>query len=242
MKVVGIIPARYESNRLQGKAVIDICGKPMIQWVYERSCKARRLDEVYIATDSEIIAGVSSGFTKNIIMTSSDCDTGTDRVAEAASAIECDCVINIQGDEPLIEPDVIDAVVEPLVNDGEKFTTAATLFTTDEGLDNKNFCKVVIDRDGYGIYFSRLMIPFYFDGEDASYYKHIGIYGYTKHFLGEFTMMPRGELERAERLEMLRAIENGHKIRVVITDYQSIGVDAEYELELVRKILGCSKK
>jgi len=242
MKTIGIIPARYESERLPGKAIIDICGKPMIEWVYERSCLAKFLSSVYIATDSEIIADVARGFTDKILMTSDSCATGTDRIAEAVKTIECDFIINIQGDEPLIEPDVIDAVAYPLVNDGEYFTTAATLFTESSGLENKNFCKVVVDKKGYGLYFTRALIPFFMVNENIRYLKHIGIYGYSREFLIKFTDIPRGALERAEHLEMLRAIENGYRIKVIITDYRSIGVDTEYELELVKKILGCSDK
>ncbi|MGQ9706503.1 MAG: 3-deoxy-manno-octulosonate cytidylyltransferase [bacterium] len=242
MRVIGIIPARYESKRLPGKVLIDICGKPMIQWVYERSGRAKLLDVVYIATDSELIKNVSKKFTDNILMTSSNCATGTDRVAEAVRMVDCDFVINIQGDEPLIEPDVIDAVASPLINDGEYFTTAATLFTEDSALENKNFCKVVVDKKGYGIYFSRALIPFFVEEKNVRYLKHIGIYGYSKEFLFKFTEMPWGELEVGEHLEMLRAIENGFHIRVVITDYKSTGVDTEYELEVVRKILSSLNK
>jgi len=242
MKVVGIIPARYESARLPGKALIDICGKPMIEWVYERSCRAKLLFAVYIATDSELIASIARNFTDRVLMTPSNCATGTDRIAEAAKMIDCDYVINIQGDEPLIEPDVIDAVIYPLINDGEYFTTAATLITDSSGLENKNFCKVVVDKKGYGIYFSRALIPFSVSEKDVRYLKHIGIYGYSKEFLLKFTSMPWGELEIVEHLEMLRAIENGYRIKVVITDYRSIGVDTEYELELVKKIINCSDK
>jgi 3-deoxy-manno-octulosonate cytidylyltransferase (CMP-KDO synthetase) len=242
MKVVGIIPARYESARLPGKALIDICGKPMIEWVYERSCRAKLLFAVYIATDSELIASIARNFTDRVLMTSSNCATGTDRIAEAAKMIDCDYVINIQGDEPLIEPDVIDSVIYPLINDGEYFTTAATLITGSSGLENKNFCKVVVDKKGYGIYFSRALIPFFVSEKSVRYLKHIGIYGYSKEFLLKFTSMPWGELEIVEHLEMLRAIENGYRIKVVITDYRSIGVDTEYELELVKKIINRSEK
>lgn len=232
MRVYGIIPARLESKRLPGKAIIDIAGKPMIQWVYERSLKAELLDEVFIATDSEEIAETGREFTDNIIMTSPHHQTGTDRVAEAVSKVGGDVVINIQGDEPLIEGDVIDAITKPLIEGVVEMTTAAVEWN-EQSISNPNYCKVVLDKKGNALYFSRAVIPHSKErSNERKFLKHIGIYGFTGEFLLEFSSLPRGRLEMIEGLEMLRALEYGHPIKVISVEYESIGVDTDYELKL----------
>ncbi|MBI3754552.1 MAG: 3-deoxy-manno-octulosonate cytidylyltransferase, partial [Deltaproteobacteria bacterium] len=237
MNVVAIIPARYGSTRLVGKALLDIAGKPMIQWVYERAGKARLVHDVVAATDDKRIFDAVKGFGGKAVMTSASHKSGTDRLAEAATNIKCDVVVNVQGDEPLIEPGMIDEAVKPLVDDSEvDMATLKTKILDAEELNNPNIVKVVTDKNGSALYFSRYPIPYVREqGQEKNiHYKHIGLYVYRKDFLLKFAGLKPTPLEEAEKLEQLRALENGYKIKVVETKYNSIGVDTKEDLERVR--------
>ena len=239
MKIIGIIPARYSATRLPGKPLADICGKPLIQYVYEQARKSGLLEDVIVATDDERIWEAVEEFGGKAVMTSPTHPSGTDRCAEVARQIDCDFVINIQGDEPLIPPEVIDKVAEALMESDEEIpmTSAATLANKEER-ENSNVVKVVTDQKGIALYFSRSPIPFY-RNPVAPTLRHIGIYGYRKDFLLKFVSLPQTPLEKTESLEQLRALEHGFKIKIVLVDYSPVGVDTPEDLERVRKLLGC---
>lgn len=234
MKVLCIIPARYASTRLPGKPLRDIAGKPMIVRVYERAIRAQRVHEVVVATDDERIRAAVEEHGGNAVMTRADHATGTDRLAEvAAQRPDCDLIINVQGDEPLIDPAVIDALVAPFEHDDAlMMATAKTEITDAAEMENPNNVKVVADRTGNALYFSRARIP-YARNAGAKVYKHIGIYAYRRDFLLAYAKMAQTELECSESLEQLRALENGYRIRVVETDAVFIGVDTEEDLAAV---------
>jgi len=252
MDVIVIIPARYASTRLEGKPLLDIAGKPMILRVYERAGKAKLVKDVIVATDDKRIFDAVKGFKGKVIMTSASHKSGTDRLAEAAANLKCDMVVNVQGDEPLIEPKMIDDAVKPLVDDSEVYmATLKTKILDAEELNNPNVVKVVTDKNGFALYFSRYPIPYVREQENPpipplekggkgglGHYKHIGLYAYRKDFLLKFAHMKPTPLEQAEKLEQLRALENGYKIKVVETKYNSIGVDTQEDLEKVRRIVG----
>ena len=234
MKVLCIIPARYASTRLPGKPLRDIAGKPMIVRVYERATEAQRVHEVVVATDDERIRAAVEEHGGNAVMTRADHATGTDRLAEvAAQRPDCDLIINVQGDEPLIDPAVIDALVAPFEHDTAlMMATAKTEITDAAEMENPNNVKVVTDRTGNALYFSRARIP-YARNAGAKVYKHIGIYAYRRDFLLAYAKMAQTALECSESLEQLRALENGYRIRVVETDAVFIGVDTEEDLAAV---------
>lgn len=237
---IGIIPARYGSSRLPAKALATIAGKPMIQLVYESAAAARRLDRVIVATDDPRIADAVTGFGGSAMLTSPDHQSGSDRIAEAASGIDCAIVVNVQGDEPLVRGETIDALVDALVE--APSCAAATVATPLKGAheaDDPNVVKVVRDLRGNALYFSRARIPYVRDAGcgEGRRLKHIGLYAYRKEFLLRFTRWPQTELERAEKLEQLRILEHGSSIRVLETPYDSIGVDTPEDLERVRKML-----
>ena len=234
MKVLCIIPARYASTRLPGKPLRDIAGKPMIVRVYERAIGAQRVHEVVVATDDERIRAAVDEHGGNAVMTRADRATGTDRLAEvAAQRPDCDLIINVQGDEPLIDPAVIDALVAPFEHDAAlMMATAKTEITDAAEMENPNNVKVVADRTGNALYCSRARIP-YARNAGAKVYKHIGIYAYRRDFLLAYAKMAQTELECSESLEQLRALENGYRIRVVETDAVFIGVDTEEDLAAV---------
>lgn len=234
MKVLCIIPARYASTRLPGKPLRDIAGKPMIVRVYERAIRAQRVHEVVVATDDERIRAAVEEHGGNAVMTRADHATGTDRLAEvAAQRPDCDLIINVQGDEPLIDPAVIDALVAPFEHDTAlMMATAKTEITDAAEMENPNNVKVVADRTGNALYFSRARIP-YARNAGAKVYKHIGIYAYRRDFLLAYAKMAQTALECSESLEQLRALENGYRIRVVETDAVFIGVDTEEDLAAV---------
>lgn len=211
----------------------------MLQHVFERASQARYLTRVVIATDDERIAAEARRFGAPVRMTRADHASGTDRVAEVASAESAGLVVNIQGDEPLIDPNAIDAAVLALVEDPEiPMGTLKKLIENPEELANPNVVKVVTDRANNAIYFSRSTIPCPREGWRAAHYKHIGLYVYRRDFLLSYSELPVGPLEQAERLEQLRALENGHKIRVVETDYESLGVDTPADLARVSRLFG----
>ena len=237
MKVLCIIPARYASTRLPGKPLREIAGKPMIVRVYERALQARLVQNVVVATDDERIRTVVEAHGGYAVMTRADHATGTDRLAEVAARMtDYDLIINVQGDEPLIEPSLIDALVEPfLADDRLAMATAKTEITDEEEQENPNNVKVITDKSGNALYFSRARIP-YARVPGAKVYKHIGIYAYRRDFLLAYARMAQTPLELSESLEQLRALENGYRIRVVETDAVFIGVDTEEDLAAVNEV------
>ena len=237
MRALCIIPARYASTRLPGKPLREIAGVPMICRVYERASMARRVEQVLVATDDERICNAVKGYGGNAMMTAKDHPTGTDRLAEAASAYpEMDLVINVQGDEPLIEPSLIDELVG-LFEDAPdlQMATVMTEIAEDEA-KNPNNVKVVTDKAGYALYFSRSLLPYPRNPGKAPVFKHIGIYAYRRDFLLQYKNMPPTPLEQAESLEQLRALEHGYRIRVLKTDCKFVGVDTEEDLALADRI------
>jgi len=221
--IVGIIPARWGSTRLPGKPLLDIKGKPMIQRVYEQAKKSKLLDKVIVATDDKRIFDCVINFNGEAVMTLKKHKSGTDRIYEAAKNLKADIIVNIQGDEPFIPPGNIDAAIEPLLK--EKDLNVSTLSVEFNEPDDPNKVKVIFDKNNFAIYFSRSVIPFNRDGKKIKYYKHIGLYVYRKKYLLRFAKMKQSTLEIAEKLEQLRIIENGDKIKVVVTKKDSIGID-----------------
>jgi len=249
--VIAIIPARYSSTRLPGKPLIDLCGKPMIQRVYEQTKKAKLIENVLVATDHSKIAEIVNSFGGEVILTPTNLKSGSDRIAYAAKKIGYGKVIvNVQGDEPLISPKMIDEAIAPLINDRNiKAATLVKKIVKPKDLVNPNIVKVVLDKKGYAIYFSRSAIPFYRSESNISkwhqhftYYKHIGLYVYRRSFLLRFTSWRASALEQAEQLEQLRIIENGFKIKATITNNDSIPVDTQEDVKHVRSILKRKEK
>jgi 3-deoxy-manno-octulosonate cytidylyltransferase (CMP-KDO synthetase) len=245
LRATAIIPARYASTRFPGKPLATINGKPLIQYVWEAASRASLINRVIIATDDERIFKAVKEFGGEGLMTSSNHATGTDRISEVAKKIKADIIVNVQGDEPLIEPRVIDMAVEPFRGIRTEFGsselqmgTICTEIKNKDELDNPNVVKVVADCNGFALYFSRYPIPYNRDNDSrASYYKHIGLYVYRKDFLIKFSQLPPTPLEEIEKLEQLRALEHGYKIKVIKTEYNSIGVDTHEDLERVKEIL-----
>jgi 3-deoxy-manno-octulosonate cytidylyltransferase (CMP-KDO synthetase) len=241
-QVVAVIPARFDATRLPGKPLADIGGRPMIEHVCRRAAAARGVDAVVVATDDERIATTVRGFGGIAAMTSATHRTGTDRIAEVAAGLPCEIVLNLQGDEPLIEPETIEAVIAPLIADPMlEMSTVCVGISNRSDYDNPNVVKVVKDRTDRALYFSRAPVP-YFRSDPGSRlpapaYKHIGLYGYRRTFLLKFAMLAQTPLERAESLEQLRALEHGYRIQTVETRYDSIGVDTPEDLERVRRQL-----
>ena len=238
MKVICVIPARFASTRLPGKPLALIAGKPMIQHVYTKACQAKLPEEVIVATDDQKVADVVKSFGGEVIMTSSTHTSGTDRLAEVAlNYPDVDVIVNVQGDEPMITPQVIDALAEAFIKD-EKLTMATLKTLMDpEEYDNPNVVKVVTDLHDYALYFSRSLLPYpRKKTEDFKAYKHIGIYAYRRDFLLQYAALEPTCLEQIESLEQLRVLENGFKIKVLNTDFHGIGIDTQEDLEAVNKI------
>ncbi|MBU0483373.1 MAG: 3-deoxy-manno-octulosonate cytidylyltransferase [Proteobacteria bacterium] len=242
-KVVAIIPARYQSNRFEGKPLAKIMGKPMIQHVYERALKVDLLSSVAVATDDERIAQCVRDFGGRVVMTSNDHVSGTDRLAEAANMLEIneqDVVVNIQGDQPLFDQEVVRQVAAPLLEDPAlPMSTLIYKIIRPEEINDPNHVKTVFDRNGMALYFSRSAIPFQRNPEEPmtpTYYKHLGFYAYRKGFLMTFVGLPEGEWERFEKLEQLRALEYGYRIKVVLTEHDSVEVDTPKDLERVEEL------
>ena len=247
--VVAIIPARYESNRFPGKPLAEIAGKPMIQHVVERARRVGLLSRVVVATDDRRIADCVSSFGGEYVMTRSDHVSGSDRLAEAAELLdisEHDVVVNIQGDQPLFPPKVVEQVARPLLDDPAlPMSTLIYKIVRKEEINDPNHVKTVFDRDNHALYFSRSPIPFQRNPEDTispTYYKHLGFYAYRKGFLLTFVALPEGEWERFEKLEQLRALEYGYRIKVVLTPYDSIEVDTPEDLRRVEAFLAASRE
>lgn len=240
-RTVGIIPARYASSRFPGKALADLAGKPMVQHVVERAGRASLLDAVLVATDDTRIAEAVQRFGGQARMTSPKHPSGTDRIAEVVGDLDCDLIVNIQGDEPLIEPAVIDQAVLPLVQDASvEMGTLARPMGLDEAADPSKV-KVVVDRRGFALYFSRSRIPYIRDDTPPPtarpFLLHMGLYVYRRDTLLRLAALPPTPLEEQERLEQLRALEHGIGIRVVVTEHESFGVDTPADLERVRRMV-----
>lgn len=242
MKITAVIPARYASTRFPGKALAEIDGRPMIQHVYERTKRSKLVSRVIVATDDLRIADAVSLIGGEAVMTSTDHETGTDRLAEVASRLDADIIVNVQGDEPLIDPAMIDLALQPFLDDTDlRMGTVKTRIKCLHDFLSPNVVKVVTDNCNNALYFSRSPLPFFRDKwkdlKDESFccgkllcYKHVGLYVYRRDFLLKFAAMPATFLEISEKLEQLRAIENGVKIRVVESDFESIGVDTPDDL------------
>jgi 3-deoxy-manno-octulosonate cytidylyltransferase (CMP-KDO synthetase) len=241
MKKVIIIPARLDSSRLPKKVLLDLKGKTVIQRVYEQCLKVKNVDGVYIATDSIEIKEVCETFTNNVIITKSTHKSGTDRIGEAVSAIDCDIVINVQGDEPFIEPSLIEALVNSFSNSEISMSSAMSKINNVKDLQNTNVVKVVTDLHNNALFFSRSLIPFPRDVkeisiakeviEESQFFRHIGIYGYRKDFLLHFVNLEQSYLEKVEKLEQLRALENGFKIKMIEAGSSLIGIDTQEDYE-----------
>jgi 3-deoxy-manno-octulosonate cytidylyltransferase (CMP-KDO synthetase) len=236
-KAVVIIPSRFDSTRFPGKPLATLKGKSIIQHVYEQASRSSLADAVYVATDDERIFDEVNSFGGHAIMTSSSHTCGTDRIAEAANNIECDIIVNVQGDEPFIRPEMVDDTVGVLRDDEKaSMSTLCVRIDNQEDLLSPHSVKVVMDSEGYALYFSRSPIPYYRDDwkdvnsishipDKTILRKHIGIYGYRKNVLMEFTLMDKGDLENIEKLEQLRALSAGMKIKVRETEFNTFGID-----------------
>ena len=238
MKIIGVIPARYNSSRFEGKPLADICGKPMIWWVYQQAKKVKEFSVVFVATDDERIEKVCQDYGIEVLMTASTHKTGTDRVAEVARQVGGDLFVNIQGDEPLIEPKMIQQVIEIFKDESVYFGTLKKEIKDRDAIQDMNTVKVVTDLKGDALYFSRSAIPSNIkNGKVTRTYKHIGIYAYKRDFLFKYTILPQTELEISESLEQLRAVEHGYKLRVHETEFETIGVDMPEHIAFVEDIL-----
>lgn len=244
-KIIGIIPARFASSRFPGKPLVDIAGKSMIERVYSQAKKSVSLSDVIVATDNEAIVNKVIGFGGKVCLTSPDHPSGTDRCAEviASMQIECDAVINIQGDEPFIDPRQIDLLSGCFDDQRTDLATLIKKISSPEVLFNPNAPKVIVGSDEFAIYFSRHPVPYVRGFEEElwlghhSFYQHIGIYGYRPGVLKKITELPPSSLERAEKLEQLRWIENGYRIKTAITPYDTIAIDTPEDLEKVLNVL-----
>jgi 3-deoxy-manno-octulosonate cytidylyltransferase (CMP-KDO synthetase) len=247
MEVVAVIPARFGAVRLPGKPLLDLCGKPLIQHTYERTSQTQNVSRVIVATDDARISEAVRAFGGEVVMTSSEHPTGTDRIAEVARDLDCDYVVNVQGDEALIDPRMIEQVITATTaREGVVMGTAARPIRTLERFRDPMVVKVVVSSQGFALYFSRAPIPFVRDASQEEltspdvlrhFLEHIGLYVYRRDFLLQFIRMPQSPLEKKEKLEQLRALENGYQIAVVQTEYFAFGIDTPENLEEARKML-----
>lgn len=241
MKTVGIVPARYGSTRFPGKALADLGGKPLVQWVCEAARRCATLERVLVATDDDRIVAAVRAFGGEAVMTRPDHPSGTDRLAEVARSLDADIVVNIQGDEPFLAPETIDAVVQPLLDDPTlSMSTACVLTEDDAEAADPNVVKVVVAENGDALYFSRSVVPYLRDPDKGPVTRrlHLGLYAYRREFLLEFAGWPPTPLEKAESLEQLRALEHGARIRVVTVAERALGVDTPADLDRARALLG----
>ncbi len=234
MKKIAVIPARYNSSRFPGKPIFSIKGKPMIQWVFEGVKKSRLIDDIIIATDDERIKDIVLSFNGNVIMTSKTHKTGSDRIGEVLSKIYADIVVNVQGDEPMIDGDIVDRLIIEMIND--RNADIVTPYVVSDSPGDENIVKIVFDDNNYALYFSRSPIPFSFQNEKV-YYIHKGVYVYRSEFLKRFISTPQSYLEKLERLEQLRALCMGAKIKVVKIEKNLISVDRVEDIKKVEDFL-----
>jgi len=243
MPAIVIIPARYGSTRFPGKPLCHLLGKPMIQHVYERAMEARRVNDVFVATDSAEIFSAVRGFGGNAVMTSAEHKSGTDRIAEAVCKLDAagEIIVNLQGDEPMIMPEMIDSAIRAMEDERAAIGTLAKKIERAEEIEDPNVVKVVFNAEGFALYFSRSPIPYHRDqAQKTFYYKHIGIYAYRREVLLRFSRLEPTMLEEIEKLEQLRALERGFTIKVCETPFETIGVDTASDLERVEKCLNLS--
>lgn len=239
MKVIGVIPARYKSSRFPGKPLADICGKPMIWWVYNQAIKAEHIDEVYVATDDERIEQACKEHNIKVMMTSDEHKTGTDRIGEVARKLPADLYVNIQGDEPMIEPETISKAIYPfLENPGLQVTNLMTKIKDPVDVVNFTVPKVITNADGIGIYLTRSTAPYPKGSINYDYYKQVCVYGFTPQALEFYCSSPRGKIESIEDIEILRFIEAGYRVQYIEVDSDTVAVDTQNDLEKVRAILG----
>jgi len=240
--VVAVIPARYGSTRLPAKPLADICGKPMIQWVYEKTKKSKLCTRVCVATDDERVASRVRAFGGEVVLTSPDIQSGTDRMAAVASQIPGDIFVNVQGDEPLIDGTSIDLAIEPVVQRKFDLSSLRVPLKSIKDLENKNVVKVIVDDYNRALYFSRYPIPYSRVTPELAKApflcsQHVGIYVYRREVLAQVSALPSTDLERAESLEQLRAMKAGIAIGVFLANFDSVGVDTPEDLEKVRQIM-----
>ena len=240
MDVVGVIPARFHSSRFEGKVLANIGGKPMIQQVWEKAKQAKLLDDLIVACDDERVMKAVEEFGGKAVFTSREHASGTDRLTETVNPLDVKIVVNIQADEPMVHPTMINGVIEELLND-ESLVVATIVKKIEraEEIGDPNVVKVVIDKNNFALYFSRSTIPYVRNEqqEGTSYYKHIGLYAYTKDFLFTYKNLPQSPLEKLEKLEQLRILENGYRIKVVETKFETYGVDTPDDLTKVRQYI-----
>lgn len=238
-KTAIIIPARYGSSRLEGKPLLKVCEKPVIQWVYEKAQQAKLADMIIVATDDERIFNAVKAFGGEVEMTSVNHKCGSDRIREVAERHpEIAYIVNLQGDEPLIKPESIDAVARNVQEDDKAdISTLIRVLTDEEEINNPNLVKCVVDNSGYALYFSRSKIPYERNKNVATFYGHLGIYGYKRDALMKMTSLPQTPLEKTESLEQLRAIENGMKIKTSVVDFVPVGIDTAEDLEKFKQIV-----
>ena len=234
-----IIPARYGSSRLEGKPLLEACGKPIIQWVWEKACKCKGIDRVIVATDDDRIFNACKKFGAEVEMTSVNHKSGSDRIAEVANRHpEIGYIINLQGDEPLIEEDNIELVRKGVVEDeNADISTLVREITDEDEVNNPNLVKCVFDLNGYAMYFSRSKIPYERNVGESKFYGHLGIYGYKKESLSKMTSLPQAPYEKAESLEQLRALQNGMKIKVAVVKNIPVGIDTLEDFEKFKSIV-----
>lgn len=238
MKIIGVIPARYQSSRFPGKPLMDICGKPMIWWVYQQCIKVPELDEVYVATDDERIEKACAALGVNVIMTSSKHPTGTDRVGEVARKVKADLYLNIQGDEPMIEPQTISKAIAPFLEQSDlQVSNLMTKIKNPVDVVNFTVPKVITNAENVGIYLTRSTAPYPKGSIDYHYYKQVCVYGFKPEALEFYCNTSRGKIERIEDIEILRFIENGYRVQYVEVDSETVAVDTQNDLEKVRGIM-----
>jgi len=239
MDIIGVIPARLHSTRLPEKLVRSLLGKPLLQWTWENALKAHSLDKLIIACDDQRIKDLADSFGAESVLTSKEHTSGTDRIAEAVRDLDVNYIVNIQADEPMIHPSLIDALAREISSSSkEVMVTAKKAIEEEADKFDPNVVKVVVDKDDYALYFSRHAIPFLRDADrEITYYKHLGIYAYTKDFLYTFKNIPSSFLEQAEKLEQLRALEEGYRIKVLTTSFDSQGVDTEEDFYKAEHLL-----
>lgn len=238
MKVIGIIPARFKSSRFPGKPLADICGKPMIWWVYNQAIKSEVLSEVYVATDDERIKKVCEENNINVIMTSEEHKTGTDRIGEVARIIPADLYVNIQGDEPMIEPETISKAVYPFLECKDlQVTNLMTKIKDPVDVVNFTVPKVITNKDNVGVYLTRSTAPYPKGNINYDYYKQVCVYGFTPEALEFYCSSPRGKIEAIEDIEILRFIEAGYRVQYVEVDSETVAVDTQNDLEKVNMLV-----
>jgi len=245
-KILAVVPARYASTRFPGKIIAPLAGKPLVVHTYERALRAKLVSEAVIATDDAKVIEAVAPFGVRAVMTRADHACGTDRIAEVAQNSDAPIIVNVQGDEPLIDPKTIDAAIQPLLDHPDiVMSTARRLIIELSHIQDPNVVKVVCDQHGLAMYFSRLPIPYIRDAADRAaappcHWQHLGLYVYRRDFLLQYARMPQTPLEKLEKLEQMRVLENGYKIAVIDTEYEAIGVDVPKDLERVRAIMASS--